>query len=425
MKKLAVAGNPIAHSKSPEIFMQLCAASGIKADYTRLSVKRIEEIFYFAKCYGISGFNVTSPFKEDVYRLIDICDQPANDVKAVNVMINIKGVFTGYNTDVYGVTDTLKAQGVDPCGKKCVVAGSGGASRAAVCALKQLGADVYIGSRTDNKAEQISDEFKCGFLKFEHMKKNLKDSYLFIPAVTAIDPDLCSNFPGLIIFEANYKNPAFRNAPCSKYISGYEWLVNQASKSFELFFKKEAPQLKLKDIVKKSEDKRIIALIGPTLSGKTSTGEILAKLLNYEFYDSDAEIEKFCRKDISKIFQENGEDYFRQIEEKIIEEILCKNNAVLAIGAGAIQSESTRRVLKEKCFTILLDADTELAVSRSQKADIEKRPMLSGGCVYERTGDLFELRKDNYFSAANLIIRSEEPSAEKQAERIIRELNAG
>jgi shikimate kinase len=66
-----------------------------------------------------------------------------------------------------------------------------------------------------------------------------------------------------------------------------------------------------------------------------------------------------------------------------------------------------------------------LAVSRSQKADIEKRPMLSGGSVYERTKDLFELRKDNYFSAANLIIRLEEPSAEKQAERIIKELNAG
>lgn len=92
-------------------------------------------------------------------------------------------------------------------------------------------------------------------------------------------------------------------------------------------------------------------------AGKTTIGTKLAKKLGYYFIDSDHEIEDRERKTIPEIFAQNGEKYFREVEEKIIEEIAIRDEEiVLSIGGGAFMSEKTRMVLKEKAITIWLYA---------------------------------------------------------------------
>ena len=103
--------------------------------------------------------------------------------------------------------------------------------------------------------------------------------------------------------------------------------------------------------------KKIIAIIGLMGVGKTTIGKKLASKMGYYFIDLDQEIEDRQKKTISEIFRDDGEKYFRDIEEKLIEEILFRDeNIVLSLGGGAFINDNARKLLKEKAITIWLDA---------------------------------------------------------------------
>ena len=89
--------------------------------------------------------------------------------------------------------------------------------------------------------------------------------------------------------------------------------------------------------------KKNIVLIGMMAAGKSTIGFKLAKKLKYEFLDIDKEIEKNEDKKIIDIFQENGEEYFRKIEEKISINYLDKQKSVISIGGGAFLNEKIRK----------------------------------------------------------------------------------
>ena len=79
-----------------------------------------------------------------------------------------------------------------------------------------------------------------------------------------------------------------------------------------------------------------ITLCGMMGSGKSTLGKILAKKIGYNFVDTDKLIEEKEKKSINKIFEEDGENYFRQQEEKITLDILKNSNTVVSLGGGAI-----------------------------------------------------------------------------------------
>ena len=84
------------------------------------------------------------------------------------------------------------------------------------------------------------------------------------------------------------------------------------------------------------DNKFNITLCGMMGSGKSSIGRILANKLNYNFIDIDKIIEIEAKKTIKKIFEEDGEDYFRDLEEKITINILELKETIVALGGGAI-----------------------------------------------------------------------------------------
>lgn len=164
-----------------------------------------------------------------------------------------------------------------------------------------------------------------------------------------------------------------------------------------------------------------IALIGFSFSGKTTTGKILAQRLKLEFIDSDKIIQELYG-DISRIFSEYGEEYFRDIEEKIISDIVeNKNNFVLATGGGAVISGKTAKLLKENTTTIWLRASLESIINRDSKKD--DHPMLAGKDRYRAVKELYTRRIDLY-SFADAEVNTDNKTAEKTVDEIVKIINS-
>ena len=122
-------------------------------------------------------------------------------------------------------------------------------------------------------------------------------------------------------------------------------------------------------------NKKNICIMGLMGSGKSIIGKDLSKYLKLNFYDTDREIEILTKKSISKIFEEDGESYFRNIEEKICIELLSYDNCVISLGGGSILNKRIRKTIREKSFSIYLHVKLENLLNRLKSSN--KRPLLS------------------------------------------------
>lgn len=165
--------------------------------------------------------------------------------------------------------------------------------------------------------------------------------------------------------------------------------------------------------------KKNIVLIGLMGSGKSAVGREIAKSLNFDFYDSDAEIEKRIGKSIKQIFQTKGEEFFRLSEEEICLELLENKNCVIALGGGSIINKRIRSLINLNSFSIYLKVDIEVLLNRLRNSN--KRPLLSLGNKKIILEDIYNQRK-NYYKKANLIIVNN-ISKESVVKNIIKELS--
>ena len=117
-----------------------------------------------------------------------------------------------------------------------------------------------------------------------------------------------------------------------------------------------------------------LVLIGMMGSGKSTVGGELAQKLKLGFIDTDKEIEKLEKKTIKKIFDINGEDYFRKIEEKIVLDKLNLSKKIIALGGGSYLSSEVRKHSKKKCFVIWLYWENDTLINRISKN--KKRPKI-------------------------------------------------
>ncbi|HEY5478569.1 MAG TPA: shikimate kinase, partial [Gaiellaceae bacterium] len=110
---------------------------------------------------------------------------------------------------------------------------------------------------------------------------------------------------------------------------------------------------------------RHIALAGFMGAGKTTLGSDLALALGRNFVDVDAEVEREAGTSIAEIFAAHGESEFRLLEERRIREALAAcEPAVIALGGGALGAEATRKALRERALTILVEVDVDKAWRR-------------------------------------------------------------
>ena len=110
--------------------------------------------------------------------------------------------------------------------------------------------------------------------------------------------------------------------------------------------------------------KNNLALIGMMGSGKSTIGIVIAKQMRFEFVDTDKEIERAEKKSIKKIFEENGEKYFREIEKNIILELLEKDQSVLAFGGGSFLNKDIRKNITRKTTSFWLNWKNDTLIDR-------------------------------------------------------------
>ncbi len=117
-----------------------------------------------------------------------------------------------------------------------------------------------------------------------------------------------------------------------------------------------------------------IVLIGMMGSGKSSIGKILSKKLKIKFVDIDQKIEEEETLSISDIFKKYGENYFRQIEEKVSLKYLKSENSIISLGGGGFINPSIRKLCKKTSFSFWLNWKSETIINRIYKS--KKRPLV-------------------------------------------------
>ena len=257
---MLVFGDPIAHSLSPLMQNAALQKAGVNAVYgaCRVPKEKIGAAVDAVRLLNVWGVNLTVPLKEVVCPFLDELDDAARLIGAVNTIVNRDGHLVGYNTDVYGVRRTLDLDlGFDPAGKRVMILGAGGASRAAIVALCQAGAaSLGIANRTAGRAETLIAEFAPAFpetafhacsLSSLDLGKGLKETDLLINATSVglkgdrfVDfpwPALPDHAPVLDIVYSTEETPFVSAAKRHGHMAtgGLGMLAAQGEKAFELW----------------------------------------------------------------------------------------------------------------------------------------------------------------------------------------------
>nr|WP_255547853.1 shikimate dehydrogenase [Crassaminicella indica] len=162
MKLYGLIGEKLIHSFSPDIHENILKKLKIKGHYHLFEVKRenLKTALYGLKALGISGVNVTIPYKVDIIKYLDELSEEAKRIGAVNTICFKEGQIIGYNTDYYGFGKMLHRNDIKIKNKKAVVLGTGGASKAVVQYLLDYGiGQIAIVSRDAHKGKEKYKEF--------------------------------------------------------------------------------------------------------------------------------------------------------------------------------------------------------------------------------------------------------------------------
>lgn len=154
-----VIGYPVRHSRSPVLFNTAFDRLGLDWVFLAFEVApgMAGDALAGFRALGLRGLAVTMPHKSDLVGLVDRLTPEAARLGAVNSVYRDGGEVVGANTDGAGFLDSLRAEGMDPAGWRCVVLGAGGAARAVILALAGAGAaEVVVVNRTPAAGERAA-----------------------------------------------------------------------------------------------------------------------------------------------------------------------------------------------------------------------------------------------------------------------------
>ncbi|MGB7180333.1 MAG: shikimate dehydrogenase [Burkholderiaceae bacterium] len=260
--RYAVIGNPIAHSRSPQIHTSFAQQHQQALTYTRLLAPLdgfIESVRDFAE-QGGRGLNVTVPFKEQAFALADHCADRARLAGAANTLSFGPDGIAADNTDGIGlVRDLTLRQGVDLAGANIVLLGAGGAARGVLLPLIQAGVgSVLIANRTHQRALSLVKLFHdaaaqsaielsaCQTSELAVVVRSLARPVWINATAASLNSDVSPVSgqllaPALIAYDMVYSTQptAFMKAAltvgCVKVADGLGMLVEQAAESFYIW----------------------------------------------------------------------------------------------------------------------------------------------------------------------------------------------
>lgn len=249
-------GNPIENSISPQIHNKLAEIFFLDIAYVPFKINENDQakIFSALRQLNIAGVNVTSPYKNLDLKYFVAADENVSITRSVNTIKNVDGNFFAFNTDVYGIEKTFERNQVEIYNKNVLIFGSGGAAKSVLyAAAKKNPKTIYIANRTFEKAVQLKKMFGARFantkIKVIGLDEiySLKNIYLAVQATTVgFQNDLSivkedSFFKNVEVafdliyspWETKFLTDARKFD--AKIINGYEMVICQAMKSFEIW----------------------------------------------------------------------------------------------------------------------------------------------------------------------------------------------
>ena len=409
----AVTGSPVGHSFSPQLFNSAFLKSGLDCVYTRLAADSAEEALAIARTIGLSGMNVTAPFKQSMAGFMDALDPEAEETGSVNGVVLSGGRAFGFNTDGRGVVGAFRLNGIALREKRVAVIGAGGAGRAAVSGLMKEAAKVTVLNRTFSKAERLARKYGCRCEPLGGLSAVIGRSDIVLSVVSAPDPLINLEWlaPGQVFLDANYRDPRqteiARERGC-RVIDGLDWLVAQAVPAFEYFTGRRIEPAVLTEALAHRDSPAgrasPISLVGMMGAGKTTIGTLLASALGSDLFDTDEAIENKTGDRIPSIFKRRGEMFFRKMEHQVIREMGAEpSRRIYALGGGAVTAARNRSILKRRSFVIWLWADPGRLLERIPP---EGRPLLEGGDRQTALAGLMADRLADYARASDLIVNA-------------------
>lgn len=254
----ALIGDPVEHSLSPLMHNAAFQHLGLNSVYLCLQVKSttLGRAVEGIKSLGIPGFNVTIPHKVSMMKYLDGVDSLAKDIGAVNTVANKDGRLIGYNTDGLGALIALKDEDVGLKGKKVVLLGAGGASRAMSFCMTPIAESLVVLNRTEDKAVELASILQRRFnkkvlggkLSCETLSRELPDADILINSTSVgmypkveeslIDEGLLHS--RMVVFDIVYsplETRLLREAKKvgAKTVDGLSMLVHQGALSFKIW----------------------------------------------------------------------------------------------------------------------------------------------------------------------------------------------
>ena len=162
--------------------------------------------------------------------------------------------------------------------------------------------------------------------------------------------------------------------------------------------------------------KKNLVLTGMMGVGKSTIGRLIAKRLEVKFIDVDKVIERNQKKTIRKIFEDNGEKYFRKLEEKITFKILKRKKVIIALGGGAFMNNEIREKVIRSCTSVWLKVNLDMLIKRYKKNN--RRPLLNKKNLDTDVRKIYQLRKKIY-GLANFKVNCDNMSKTKVVEKIL------
>lgn len=262
VKTYCIIGDPIHYSLSPAMQNAAFNSLGLNCTYIAFRVPKgeLEESIFSLRSTNVAGFNVTIPHKVEVVKYLDDLDTTAKKANAVNTVHNSEGIFKGYNTDIYGFIEPLHKRNVIFNGMTILLLGAGGAAHAVIAALSDEKGiyKIIIANRSQKKAEELAEigstlGLQCETVLMENIQDLAIRSHLIINTIpTRIDNeesiiDYEHISKDSIVYDIVYKPITTNLLENAKYakaqvVYGYEMLLEQGAKAFEIWTGISAPR---------------------------------------------------------------------------------------------------------------------------------------------------------------------------------------
>ena len=255
-----ITGWPLSKTSSPAIHNSGYKKLGLDAVYLPARATLISDALNFADTVGMKGMSVTIPHKESVMYYLGEQSPEVIQIGACNTIVKKNNTWVGYNTDASGFRRALEEflNGTKLKFKKVAVIGAGGAAKAIVYALKQMGARVCIFNRTLEHAQQLAEKYGFNYCQLDSRCADRIDEYsTLIVQTTSVgmnsedrsskdnDPLYFYDFRGNeMVFDIIYtpeNTPIMKRAAAAgcRGCNGYKMLEYQAYEQFKLFTGKD------------------------------------------------------------------------------------------------------------------------------------------------------------------------------------------